>query len=255
MLPLVLINQLSMKLLFFTGAILALSAFVAVSKKTNYQYIDVSHVIEDGMITYKGIQPPVITPTTTREQSRSHYTNGTEFYIAKIEMAANTGTYIDSPFHRYPEGDDLSELKLENLVDLEAILVNVDISKGRAIDKSIFEKLNLSGKALVIHTGWDKHWRTEEYFSGHPYLTKSAVEFISTSGCKLVAIDTYNIDDTRDGDRPAHSVLLKAGIPIIEHICNLHTIPNNKVLEFTAVPIKIKDFSTFPVRAYVKVKL
>lgn len=157
---------------------------------------------------------------------------------------------MDSPYPRYPDGDDLSELKLENLTYLEVAFVRIDWKEERAIGKSSVEKLNLNNKAVLIHTGWDKYRRTEAYFSGHPYLIEDSVEFISKSGCKLVAIDPYHIDDTRDGEGPAHTLLLGAGIPIIEHICSHKPFLHKKALEISAVPVKLKDFSAFPVRAF-----
>lgn len=223
------------------------------TKKLNCRLIDLSHTIEHGMVTYKGLPGPVISDFLTRQDSRSHYTQGTTFHIGKIEMVANTGTYIDSPFHRYADGKDLSGLELESVANLNGIIFHTDPTK-RAIDKNLFGNMDIKAKAVLIHTGWDKHWSTEKYFEGHPYLTREAAEYLRDGGASIVGIDSLNIDDTSDGQRPAHSILLKAGIPIIEHMSNLSKLPDNGFI-FNAVPVKVKKFGTFPVRAFAIVKI
>jgi kynurenine formamidase len=213
------------------------------------QLVDLSHTIEHGLITYKGLPAPIICDFLSREQSKQHYAPGTEFHIGKIEMVANTGTYLDSPFHRYEDGKDLSELDLGSLANLDGLLVSARRETGRAIDRSAFEGLDVNGKAVLIHTGWSAHWRTNEYFEGHPFLTKDAAQFLADGGAALVGIDSYNIDDTADLSRPAHSILLGAEIPIVEHMCNLDQLPNER-FTFFAVPVKVKGMGTFPVRAF-----
>ena len=187
-------------------------------------FIDVSHTVEDGMITYKGLPAPVICDFMSREASKPHYEGGTSFHIGKIEMVANTGTYLDSPFHRYADGKDLSELSLNCLADLPGIVFYVP-PDATAIPRQLFGTENLKGKAVLIHTGWSKHWRTDQYFEDHPFLTRAAAEYLCESGIALVGIDSYNIDDITDGTRPAHSLLLGAEIPIVEHLCNLAALP------------------------------
>ena len=214
-------------------------------------YIDLSHDIESGMITYRGLPAPVITDYLSRENSGKHYAPGTTFHIGRIDMVANTGTYMDSPFHRYPDGADLSQLRLESLVDLDGICVPLE--SGRVVDANLFEGLRLEGRAVIIRTGWSRHWRTDAYFEGHPYVTRAAAELLVASKATLVGIDTYNIDDTADGTRPAHTVLLGAGIPIIEHMTNLDQLPT-KGFRFFATPPKIRAFGTFPVRAFAIVE-
>lgn len=210
--------------------------------------IDLSHEVENGMITYKGLPAPIICDFLSREESRKHYTGGTEFNIGKIEMVANTGTYVDSPFHRFPDGIDLSELPLESLVDLEGVVVRAQ-SFRRAISVEAFEGLNLRDKAVLIHTDWARHWRTDQYLEGHPFLTRDAAEFLVEAGAAFVGIDTYNIDDTADGTRPTHTILLGNRIPICEHMCGLEQLPDGG-FRFHAAPVKVKAFGTFPVRAY-----
>lgn len=212
-------------------------------------FIDVSHTVEHGMITYAGLPAPVICDYWTREASRKHYSGGTEFQIGKIEMVANTGTYIDAPFHRYAEGKDLSELPLESLAEIPAVVFRWDLSKGRAIDKGFFHGTDLHGKGVLIHTGWDRYWRTEQYFIEHPFLTRDSARLLVDSGARLVGIDSLNIDNTADGARPVHSLLLKAGTPIVEHLCRLGDLPDNG-FRFYAVPVKVKGFGSFPVRAF-----
>jgi len=215
--------------------------------------IDLSHVIEDGLITYKGLPAPIICDFLSREQSRKHYAPGTEFQIGKIEMVANTGTYLDSPFHRYEHGKDLSELELTSLANLEGKVVRAKGDGRSAIDKGALDEIDVLGKAVLIHTGWAAHWRTDQYFEGHPFLTKDAAQFLADEGAALVGIDSYNIDDTADLARPAHSILLGAGIPIVEHMCNLEQLPDSG-FRFFAVPVKVKGMGTFPVRAFAIVE-
>ncbi len=221
--------------------------------KTEDRFVDLSHSIESGMITYRGLPAPVISDHLTREDSRKHYSEGTEFYIGKIEMVANTGTYLDSPFHRFAEGKDLSELSLSSLADLEGIVIRAGKDQ-RPVEQNLFQDLKLNRKAVLIHTGWDVHWRTDQYFEGHPYLTRQAAQHLVDCGVSLVGIDSLNIDDTADGSRPAHSLLLQAGIPIVEHLCNLQSLPDHG-FRFFAVPSMVKGFGTFPVRAFARLQI
>jgi arylformamidase len=212
--------------------------------------IDVSHIVEDGMITYKGLPAPVISDYLSREQSRNNYSPGTEFNIGKIEMVANTGTYLDSPFHRYPYGKDLSELDLRSLANLDGVVIRCSAAAERGIDRRALGDIEIEGKAVLFHTGWDAHWRTDQYISGmHPFLTGAAAEYLAESGAVLVGIDSYNIDDTQAGERPVHSVLLAHNIPIVEHLCGLGELPSTG-FKFFAVPVKVRKFGTFPVRAF-----
>ena len=216
--------------------------------------IDISHTVEHGMITYKGLPGPIISDHLSREASKANYAAGTEFHIGRIEMVANTGTYLDSPFHRYPEGKDLSQLELGSLANLDSIVVRslragTDSSR-RGISPAALAGSDLKGKAVLFHTGWDRHWLTEKYSDGtHPFLTAETAEFLVKAQPALVGIDSFNIDDTSTGTRPAHSLLLAAEIPIVEHLCNLDSLPDSN-LRFFAVPVKVKDFGTFPVRAF-----
>ena len=213
------------------------------------RYIDLSHVIEDGLITYKGLAAPIICDFLSREESRKHYAPGTEFQIGKIEMVANTGTYLDSPFHRYADGKDLSQLPLESVADLDAIVVRAPDESGRSIDAGAFRGLDLRGKAVLVHTGWSRHWRTDQYFEGHSFLTAEAAALLRDEGAALVGIDSLNIDDNSSGERPVHSTLLRHDIPIVEHMTNLDQLPDLG-FRFHAVPVKVKNFGTFPVRAF-----
>ena len=210
--------------------------------------IDLSHEVEHGMITYKGLPAPIICEFLSREDSHKIYAEGTEFQIGKIELVANTGTYVDSPFHRFADGMDLSELPLESLADLEGIRIDVR-EYGRAIPARAFDGVEISDKAVLIHTGWSRHWRTDQYFEGHPFLTRDAAQCLVDAGAAFVGIDTFNIDDTSDGTRPAHTILLGNRIPICEHMCGLESLPMGG-FRFHAAPVKVKAFGTFPVRAY-----
>jgi kynurenine formamidase len=214
--------------------------------------IDLSHEIEHGLETYRGLPPPVISDFLSREASRSHYAAGTEFHIGKIEMVANTGTYLDSPFHRHADGADLAALPLERLADLEVVVVRAPFEQGRAIDAPAFASVgDVRGRAVLVHTGFDRHWRTERYFTRNPFLTEAAASLLVERGAALVGIASLNIDDTGDGRRPVHTRLLAAGIPIVEHLTNLAALPDQG-FRFFAVPPKVKAFGTFPVRAFAK---
>jgi kynurenine formamidase len=215
-------------------------------------FVDVSHSIEEGLITYKGLPAPIMADHLSREESRKHYAPGTEFHIGRIEMVANTGTYLDSPFHRYAHGKDLSQLPLSSLADLNGVVVQKN-SRGRAIDKSAFDGVDVRSKAVLLNTGWDRHWKTDQYFQGHPFLTRDAAEHLAQAGAALVGIDSLNIDSTDDLTRPAHSILLAAGIPIVEHLCNLSALPESG-FRFFAVPAMVKKFGSFPVRAFAIVE-
>lgn len=212
-------------------------------------FLDLSHTIESGMITYKGLPAPLICDYLSRERSRELYAEGTEFQIGRIDMVANTGTYLDCPFHRYEDGHDLSELMLERCAQLEGIVIEADYRSGKAIGREAFEHKEIAGKAVLVNTNWSVHWRTDAYFEDHPYLTEEAAIYLRDHGAILVGIDSHNIDDTRGRTRPVHSVLLKAGILVVEHLCNLQALPKIH-FTFSAVPPKFKGVGTFPVRAY-----
>jgi len=209
--------------------------------------VDLSHTVEHGMITYKGLPAPVISDYLTREESRARYAPGTEFHIGKLEMVANTGTYLDSPFHRYARGKDLAALELNSLANLDGVVVRCS---DREIDEHVFAAVDVARKAVLVHTAWDKHWRTDEYSSGkHPFLTEAAARYLAKHDAALVGIDSFNIDATHDGNRPAHSILLGHDIPIVEHLCGLGELPDSG-FKFFAVPVKVRNFGTFPVRAF-----
>jgi arylformamidase len=220
--------------------------------ETRTRFVDVSHTVEHGMTTYKGFPAPIICDWMSREESRKRYAHGTEFHIGKIEMIANTGTYVDSPFHRYENGKDLSELPLEALANLECLVVRVDASAGPAIDRVPLTAREVGGRAVLFHTGWDRHWRTDAYFDGHPHLTERAADWLAKAGAALVGIDSMNIDSIATGERPVHSVLLGREIPIVEHMRGLAALPESGS-RFFAVPVKVSRFGTFPVRAFALV--
>jgi len=214
-------------------------------------FIDLNHVIEHGMVTYKGLPAPHICDFWTREDSASGFDDGSSFQIGRIDMVANTGTYVDAPFHRFADGADLAELKLETLVERPGVLVRTPFERGLATDVDAFAGLDLFGKAVLIATGWDRHWRTDAYFYDHPYLTEAAARLLIDRGARLVGIDSYNIDDTARRSRPVHTLLLGAGIPICEHMTGLGALPEDG-FTFSAVPPRIAGMGTFPVRAYAR---
>jgi len=214
--------------------------------------IDLSHTIEAGMITYKGLPAPLVCDHMSREASRANYDGNTEFQIGRIEVVGNTGTYLDTPFHRYADGEDLSDVGLDRVAALPGIVVR---APGiQAIDADRFAGLDVRGKAVLVHSGWARHWRTDAYFEDHPFLTEAAAACLVEAGATLVGIDSHNIDDTRTRTRarPAHTLLLGAGIPICEHMRGLELLPDSG-FRFTAAPPRVKAFGTFPVRAFAEV--
>lgn len=214
-------------------------------------YIDLSHTIENGLITYKGLPAPIICDYLSREASKDLFEEGTTFQIGKIEMVSNTGTYIDCPFHRFEHGKDLSEIKIECFTDLKAMTISVPYAETLSIGVEYFNSYEIKDCAVLVHTGWDAFWNTERYYTNHPFLTKEAAEFLKNAGVKLVGIDSHNIDDTREKTRPVHTTLLGADILIVEHLCNLQALPKKEFL-FSAIPPKFKGVGTFPVRAMAK---
>ncbi|BDU17406.1 cyclase family protein [Lysobacter auxotrophicus] len=216
-------------------------------------YIELSHVIEDGLVTYPGLPAARICDYLSRERSREVYEAGTEFQIGRIDMVANTGTYLDCPSHRYEHGHDLSQIEPEAFCDLDAIVIRADHRDVRAIDASWFRDRELRGRAVLVHTGWDAYWREASYAVEHPFLTQDAAEYLRDCGVKLVGIDSMNIDDTSGKSRPVHSVLLGADILIVEHLCNLAALPDEG-FEFSAMPPKVRGMGTFPVRAMGKLR-
>lgn len=211
--------------------------------------VDLSHVISEGLITYPGLPAPTFTPHLTREASRERYAPGTEFAMDVITMIGNTGTYLDSPWHRYGDGADLAGLDLATLVDLPAEVFHLT-DVGRAIGPEVFYDRDLRGAAVLLHTGWDVHFGTPAYGTGSPFLTAAGVEHLVAQGVALVGIDSLNIDDTESGgERPAHTGLLAAGIHVVEHLTNLGELPPRGA-RFTAAPPAVRGFGTFPVRAF-----
>ena len=216
---------------------------------SNARFIDLSHVIEDGMITYPGLPPPHVCDFLSREASRSRYAAGTTFQIGRIELVANTGTYLDSPFHRYEDGRDISQLTVEELADLPAVVLHAEDT--RSIDVPALRDLEVRGRAVLVYTNWARHWRTERYGTGHPFLTAGAAAWLRDQGARLVGIDSLNIDDTATGERPVHTTLLGAGIPIVEHLRGLEQLPLSG-FTFSAVPPAVRGMGSFPVRAFAR---
>lgn len=215
--------------------------------------IDLSHTIEHGLVTYKGLPAPIICDYLSREKSKQFYEEGTEFQIGKIEMVTNTGTYIDCPFHRFENGKDLSEIGLECFTDLEGTVIRMPFAETLEIKKEHLKNYEIRNRAVLIHTGWDAHWNTENYYENHPYLTKEAAEYLRDCNVKLVGIDSHNIDNTSGKTRPVHTTLLGADILIVEHLCNLYLLPQDG-FTFSAIPPKFKGVGTFPVRAMAKLR-
>lgn len=214
-------------------------------------YLDLSHIIFDGLVTYKGLPAPHICDYLSREASADFYETGTTFQIGRIDMVANTGTYMDCPFHRYEDGRDLAAIHLHEVVNLPGIVIRA--TDRSAIGPELFFGKEIRGKAVLVHTGWSRHFNTEKYYSGHPFLTEDAALFLRNEGAAVVGIDSHNIDDTSGNRRPVHSILLAAEIFIVEHMAHLDQLPEGDFL-FSAVPPKIKGMGTFPVRAFASLR-
>ncbi|RIV40329.1 cyclase family protein [Micromonospora radicis] len=212
--------------------------------------VDLSHVVRHGMTTYPGLPGPHIEDHLSREESRTRYAPGTEFQIGRVTLVANTGTYLDAPFHRFADGGDLSQVPLSRLVDVPGVLVDVSGSSTPAIGVDAFAGLTVGGRAVLVRTGWDRHWGTAHYGAAdHPFLTAEAVSWLVSQGPAVVGIDSVNIDDMADLHRPAHTGLLAAGIPIVEHLCGLDQLPAEG-FRFHAAPVAVAGMGTFPIRAY-----
>lgn len=211
--------------------------------------VDLSHVIEHGMTTYEGLPGPAICDFWERESTAGRYDDGATFQIGRIDMVANTGTYVDAPFHRYAHGADLADLPLPSLADLPGLVMRRPWENELATDAKHLEGLDVAGKAVLIQTGWDRNWRTEFYGRDHPFLTGEAADWLVANGAALVGIDSNNIDDTSTRSRPVHTKLLAAGIVICEHMTGLGSLPDEG-FRFSAVPPKVRGMGSFPVRAY-----
>ncbi len=225
-----------------------------INKKPEKEFlIDLSHTIENELITYKGLPAPIICDYLSRENSKQFYEEGTEFQIGKIEMVTNTGTYIDCPFHRFENGKDLSEVGLEFFTDLDAIVIRIPHTETIEITEEYLKNYEIRNRAVLIQTGWDEFWNTENYYENHPHLTENAAKYLRDCSVKLVGIDSHNIDSTKGKTRPVHTTLLGAEILIVEHLCNLYLLPIDG-FTFSAIPPKFKGVGTFPVRAMAKLK-
>ena len=212
------------------------------------RFVELSHRIDPGMTTYPGLPGPVVSDFLARDASAARYAPGTTFQIGRVDLVANTGTYVDAPFHRYAGGVDVAGLPLERLADVEGVLVDATAA-GRAVEAAVFAALDLSGRAVLVRTDWSRHWGTPAYGEGSPFLTRDAAEALVAARPALVGIDSLNIDDTRDGARPVHSALLAAGIPILEHLRALDALPPSG-FRLHAVPPPFRGLGSFPARVY-----
>lgn len=228
--------------------------------------VDLTHSVRSGMPIYPGLPAPLVEDHMSFEGSRVHYDPGVEFRIGRMELVGNTGTYLDAPGHRIRGGADIGGLELSSLADLPAVVIRAPVDDGRGVDRKRLEGAlagavgqgapeapsPLHGMAVLVHTGWDSRWETPDYFNGHPFLTRDAAEALREGGAVLVGMDTLNVDDTTDGARPVHTVLLGAGIPIVENLTGLQHLPDRGVF-FSAVPAKVTGMTSFPVRAWARV--
>ncbi|PTA42764.1 cyclase family protein [Micromonospora sp. RP3T] len=228
---------------------------VAVPAPDGRRLVELSHEISDGLVTLPGWPGPRITDWLTRETSRQRYAPGVEFHVGRIDMVANTGTYVDTPAHRFADGVDLAGMPLDRLADLPGVVVRVPAGV-RAVDRLLLAPYEVAGRAVLLHTGWDTHFGTDRYAAADaPFLTGDGASWLVEAGAALVGIDSINIDDMSPaaaGERPAHSTLLAAGIPIVEHLTGLSGLPPSG-FRFTAAPPRVAGMGTFPVRAFATV--
>lgn len=213
--------------------------------------IDLNHIIEPGMVTYKGLPGPAICDFWTRESTRERYDDDSTFQIARIDMVANTGTYIDAPFHRFEHGHDIAGFALDRIAGVPGLVVHAPANQ-RVMDAECFQNLPLAGRAVLVHTGWDRHWGTDDYFGANPCLSEAAAMYLRDAGVVLVGIDSFNIDDTTTRARPVHTALLGADIAVVEHLCQLDRLPATG-FRFYAVPPRMSGVGSFPVRAWAEI--
>lgn len=225
-----------------------------VARATASRLVELSHVVNDGQQTYPGLPAPRFRDHLSHEAARGRYADGVTFQIGHVEMVANSGTAIDSPYHRFPNMPDVAALPLASTADLEGVVVRLAGMQGRAVTRQALLPAteNVQGKAVLIETGWSAHWGTPGYFRDHIYLTRDAAEHLRDQKVALVGIDSLNIDDTNDPTRPAHTILLEAGIPIVENLANLSGLPVTN-FRFTAAPMRAAGMGTFPVRAWARI--
>jgi kynurenine formamidase len=215
------------------------------------KFVELSHVLKDGMDAYPGLPGPRFSAIVDHEQSRPRYDNRAEFYLGKVEMPGNVGTYLDSPFHRYPDGPDLSQIPLDRVAGLRGIVLEAGVHSDRAITIAC-DEATLHGKAVLVRTGWDKRWGTPRYWEPGPFLSSEMIDLLIRAKPILVGVDFWNIDDTNDPARPVHTRLLAANILIVEHMCNLASLPVSGFV-FNAVPLRIVKGASFPVRAFAEI--
>ncbi|MCL1599948.1 MAG: cyclase family protein [Actinomycetia bacterium] len=217
---------------------------------TSRTLIDLSHTIIDGMKTYPGLPTPIVATHLSREAAEEAYGPGITFQIGLITLCTNTGTYLDVPFHRYADGHDLTGLDLERVAGVPAVCL--DRRGETEIDITAAELVGLEGHAVLVRTDHSDHFGTDAYFDAHPHLTARSAEALVNADVACVGIDSLNIDSMDGTDRPLHAGLLRADIPIVEHMTNLAALPESG-FEFTAVPPKIEGAGTFTVRAFAAV--
>lgn len=220
---------------------------------TGPRRVDLSHPIEAGMATYPGLPGPVVTDFLSRVASRPLYGGQAEFAITRIDLVGNTGTYVDAPFHRFADGNDVAALLLDRIAGVPGVVVRPDLALGRAIGPDALADVPIAGRAVLFETGWSAHWRTPRYFAPHPFLTAATAALLGDGGATLVGIDSLNVDDTDDPSRPVHTTLLGAGIPVVEHLRGLDQLPPSG-FRFFAVPAPVRGAGSFPVRAFALVE-
>ena len=219
--------------------------------------VDLSHVIEAGMVTDPRLPVPVVRDVWTREQSAARYAPGVSFQIASIEFPQNTGTYLDAPFHRHEGLAGVWDYPIERTTDLPGVVIDARavLKQGKpAMGPELLEGVDVEGAAVLFRTGWDAKWGSDEYGGGgHPYLTEACAQALVDRGCVLFGVDALNADDTSDPARPAHTILLRENVAIVENLTNLGELPQHG-FRFHAAPVKAKGLGSFPVRAYAVIE-
>jgi len=214
--------------------------------------IDLSHPIEDGMRVYPGLPSPRVGATLDHDASRPRYEGKAEFHLGEYALTGAAGTYLDSPFHRHRELGDLASLELARLVGLPGISLDHLGAAGPEPFATEVTDEELTGRAVVLRTGWSERWGTDSYWERGPFLTGHLIERLVGAPAAVVGIDLWNVDDVDDLTRPAHTELLRAGIPVVENLASVARLPRTG-FRFTAVPPRIVGGSNFPVRAFAEV--
>jgi kynurenine formamidase len=166
-----------------------------------------------------------------------------------VDVRGRVATCLHAPFHRFEHGDDLSRIPLAAVAGIPGIVVDASAQPG-ALTLELDEE-TVRDRAVLIRTGWDERWGTARYWQPGPYLAVETLDLLLSGGSALVGVDFWNVDDTADLASQARTRLLRAGVLVVEHLCNLRGLPGEG-FRFFAVPLRIAGGASFPVRAFAE---